>query len=135
VVFVNDVVAVHHVFPKVRTKPGNHPYRLAFTQVEDILPTPFVGKRGSAVAIEHLQIDEMNVYGMNPATSGVNQIPNLYIAKAGFPSTRFLSHTLLLIFHCPPLRSNRNVRDRTAEDTGIGSTKRNLSGIELSSLS
>jgi hypothetical protein len=57
VVFVNDVVAVHHVFTLVGAILGNDAYRLAFADVEDILPTPFIGKRWSTVAIEELQIN------------------------------------------------------------------------------
>src|SRR3954452_13458185 len=82
VVLVDEVVAVDHVPPGVRREPGDHADHLALADVHGVLRTELPRVRRLAVAIEDLEVDEVDVDGMEPAARVVAQLPDLDIAGA-----------------------------------------------------
>jgi len=86
VVLVNEIVAVHHVPPEVRPELHDQPDRLTLAEVHDVLRPALVRRGRTPVAVEDLEVDEMDVHRMEPPVGVVPDRPDLDIVQ---PRVRF----------------------------------------------
>ena len=67
-------------------RPSNlvmHADRLVLAEVDDVLRAPLVRQRRLAVAVEDLEVDEVDVERVEPAARGVLELPDLDVATLG----------------------------------------------------
>src|SRR3954453_17217217 len=77
VVLVHQVVAVHHVLADLVLELHDHADLLGLTDVDDVLRAELVGLRGLAVAVEDLEVDQVDVDRVEPAAARVLELPDL----------------------------------------------------------
>ncbi len=77
VVFVWEVVAVDHVPAAVRTKFYQQLDGLPLTDIDHVLGPPFVGEICAVLSTDDLEVNQVNVQGMEPAARAVVELPDL----------------------------------------------------------
>ena len=77
VVLMDQVVAVDHVATPVRTELDEDPDRLSLTEVGDVLGAELLVERRSAVAVQDLEVDQVDVERVEPTSTGIGQLPDL----------------------------------------------------------
>ena len=87
IVFMHQVMAVHHVLALIRTFPrvsvygptklSNHPNRFKIIQQKYVFPSALVRTGRQSVAIDHLQIHKVNVYRMHPTCARIHEVSDL----------------------------------------------------------
>ena len=82
VVLVDEVVAVHHVPAALVLEAHDHADLLVLADVDDVLRALLVGSRRPAVAVEDLEVDEVDVDRVEPAAARVLELPDLDVARA-----------------------------------------------------
>src|SRR3954469_12020695 len=77
VVLVHQVVAVHHVLALLVLEAHDHAHLLGLADVDDVLRALLVVLRRLAVAVEDLEVHEVDVDRVEPSAARVLELPDL----------------------------------------------------------